>query len=380
MRPTRWDGRAGNLQRKGLDVVHRLPVTSRHGLALLLAMAIAPLASAQERAGPLVVGSKVAPPFVMHEPDGSWTGISIFLWDRIARELDLEYEIRELDLNGLISGAADGTLDAAVAALTITAERERRVDFTHPFYATGLGVVARPKGSGTALGAVRRLLSADFARSIGALCVLLMIVGFIVWLAERKLNAEQFGGSPISGIGSGFWWSAVTMTTVGYGDKAPRSVVGRLVGLVWMFAAIIMISSFTAAITSSLTVSHLESRIRTPADLARVRVAALAGSTSATYLADQGVTFVTVADIEEGVESVDTAEIDAFVHDAPVLRYTVRRLQPEHAIVLPFTFSPQSYGIALPQGSPLREPINRALLGVLRTEEWQATLDRYLGE
>lgn len=349
-------------------------------LALGLVVALSPWAQAQERDEPLVVGSKEAPPFVLHEGNGSWSGISIYLWEEIARTLDVEYEIRELSLDALLEGAATGTIDAAVAALTITAERERRMDFTHPFYSTGLAVVARPEGSRSTLGAVRRLLSADFAKTVGALCVLLLAVGVVVWLAERRKNTEEFGGSPVEGIGAGFWWSAVTMTTVGYGDKSPRSLVGRLIGFVWMFAAIIMISSFTAAITSSLTVSRLESAIRSPADLSRVRVGALPGSTSAAYLEREGVTYSGVANADEGIRQVDAGVIDAFVHDEPVLRYTSRRMKPEHAVVLPFTFAPQSYGIALPSGSPLREPINRALLAIVRSDEWQATLDRYLGE
>ena len=74
------------------------------------------------------------------------------------------------------------------------------------------------------------------------------VVGVVMWLGERRRNQAQFGGTAAHGIGAGLWWSAVTMTTVGYGDKAPVTILGRLLGLVWMFAAIIIISSFTAAI------------------------------------------------------------------------------------------------------------------------------------
>ena len=83
---------------------------------------------------PLIVGTKEAPPFSMKISDGQWTGLSIDLWRQIAAELNLQLEFRELALKQLLEGVADGSLDAAVAALTITPEREKKFDFTHAFY------------------------------------------------------------------------------------------------------------------------------------------------------------------------------------------------------------------------------------------------------
>ena len=65
---------------------------------------------------PLIIGTKVAPPFVIKEEDGTFSGISIELWQRIAEEMGLQYEFRETTLSGLISGLQDGTLDVSVAA------------------------------------------------------------------------------------------------------------------------------------------------------------------------------------------------------------------------------------------------------------------------
>jgi ABC-type amino acid transport substrate-binding protein len=94
---------------------------------------------------PLIVGTKEAPPFSMKTSDGQWTGLSIDLWQQIATELNLRYEFRELSLNQLIEGVKDGSLDAAVAALTITPEREKELDLTHAFYTTGLGIAVAGK-------------------------------------------------------------------------------------------------------------------------------------------------------------------------------------------------------------------------------------------
>src|SRR4051812_19356671 len=94
------------------------------------------------------------------------------------------------------------------------------------------------------------------------------------------------------------------MTTVGYGDKSPVTVAGRLLGLVWMFAAIIIISFFTASVTSTLTVDRLESAIKGPEDLPKVKVATLAGSTSAAYLDHRKITYREVKTILEGEQLV----------------------------------------------------------------------------
>ena len=49
----------------------------------------------------------------------------------------------------------------------------------------------------------------------------------------------------------GFWWSVVSMTTVGYGDKTPKSIVGRLFGIVWIFTGITICGILAAMLTTT---------------------------------------------------------------------------------------------------------------------------------
>jgi polar amino acid transport system substrate-binding protein len=327
----------------------------------------------------LIVGTKESPPFAMKGPDGKWTGISIELWDRVATELKLNYEFREMDLNQLLDGVRSNSLDAAVAAITVTADRERVMDFTHPFYTTGLGIaVSAPTGPAW-MAVVRRVLSWQFLTVIGLLAFVLVAVGFVMWLLERRANAEQFGGKPWEGIGAGFWWSAVTMTTVGYGDKAPRTFGGRLLGLVWMFAAIIIISSFTAAITSALTVGQLGSPIRGPADLPTVRVAGIGTSTSGDYLRSRHIVFQNYTNVMSALTALKNGDVDAVVYDAPILKYLAKENFPGSLGVLPQTFVRQDYAIAVPQGSPLRETLDRVLEHEIRSPDFQEIVYHYLG-
>lgn len=327
----------------------------------------------------MVVGTRVAPPFVMKDEHGEFSGISIELWRQIARELELDFEFRETGLIELFSEIHSGSLQASVGALTLTAEREELIDFTHPFYSTGLAIAVPDTGSAV-WHTVSRLWSWEFFAVLGLLVGLLLIVGALFWLAERRHNSAMFGGGPAQGIGSSFWWAAVTMTTVGYGDKAPITFAGRLIALVWMFAAVIIISSFTAAIATSLTVSRLESTVRNVDDLPRVRVATVTGSVSAQFLERHNTGYSHFDGLSGALEAMNRGKFDAVVYDRPILLYLANQPEHQNTRVLPNTFERQDYAIALPERRPLREAVNLALLRIISTPQWQTTLSNYLGE
>jgi ABC-type amino acid transport substrate-binding protein len=98
----------------------------------------------------------------MKQTDGSWDGISIELWRAIANDLNLDFELQERDLQGLLAGVQDGSLDLAVAALTVTAKREELFDFSHPFHTTGLGIAVPLRGGSIWFGVISRLFSWAF--------------------------------------------------------------------------------------------------------------------------------------------------------------------------------------------------------------------------
>jgi ABC-type amino acid transport substrate-binding protein len=327
---------------------------------------------------PLTVATRHIPPFAMRDADGHWRGIAIDLWTGVADQLGVDYRYVDMGLAEMLDAVAAGRADAAVAALTITSAREKRVDFSHPFHTSGLGIAVQQNPGGGALTALRRMLSGQFLAVLGGLLGLLTLVGVLIWLAERHRNT-QFDRGLVKGIGAGLWWSAVTMTTVGYGDKAPATLAGRAIGMVWMFAGIILISGFTAAITTALTVGELDQSVRRLDDLYRARVLTLAGSTSDGFLSDNRVRHQTVGSLPEALAMLADDQADAVVYDAPILKYLVAAEHPGTLRVLPYVLQRQDYGIALPQGSPAREPVNEALLRIIRSESWQARLEQYLG-
>ena len=78
----------------------------------------------------------------------------------------------------------------------------------------------------------------------------------------------------------------------------------------------------------------------------------------------------------EGLKAISEDKIDAFVYDAPFLRYLVHKEFQGELEVLRGTFVRQDYGIALTAGSPLRETINRLLLKKITEQAWQDLLHR----
>ena len=327
----------------------------------------------------LRVGVKASPPFTIRGANGHWSGITFDLWNEVATELGYDYELIEMDLASLLRAVGRGEVDVAMGALTLTSEREELMDFTHPYYTAGLSIATRAKNQQVLSQTLKRFLSPAFWRSVIALVALLLVVGIIVWVSERRKNPDQFGGNWVTGIGSGLWWSAVTMTTVGYGDKAPQSLVGKAVGIVWMFAAIIMISGFTAAIASALTVGSLDLLVTGPDDLYRVKVGTLGGSTSAGALTSRRVEFATYPSLVEGLRALEEQSIDAFVYDTPLLKYQLRIKDFPNIRVLPGSIEPQKYGLALQSGSPYREAVNRAILRTTEKDDWPGLLQKYLG-
>ena len=124
-------------------------------LIVLLFALLSQQATAQSQGEVLRVGITEVPPFVIQEADGRWSGISIDLWQAIAEQAGYRYELQPKAFDQLLPGLEQDQLDVVVGALTMTAEREALVDFTHPFYRTGLAIGVPPAQQGSGWGAVR---------------------------------------------------------------------------------------------------------------------------------------------------------------------------------------------------------------------------------
>ncbi|XP_068689584.1 protein sidekick-1-like isoform X2 [Montipora foliosa] len=149
-------------------------------------------------------------------------------------------------------------------------------DFTFPIYGSslqdsyrgGFGYVPVIESSGVAFivyPEVSTQQNTMFNSIIRCLPVLLLpmvtayAAGVIIWILERTGNAKDFHPSFIRGTWDGIWWSFVSMTTLGYGDRAPLSYKGRLFAVIWIYFGLVVIAVTMAMLTTALTTVTLKS-------------------------------------------------------------------------------------------------------------------------
>lgn len=351
------------------------------GLIIILLIAAAvPVVRAGRPAQsqPLTVVTKSIPPFVFTDQDDP-RGFSIDLWRAIALEagLDYEYEIVET-VTDQLEAVENNTADLAIAAITITEQREQAVDFSQPYYRSGLGILTTAAGPATFRDAALAALTLNLLRVILFLLVVMILVGHLAWLLERGRNPD-FHTSYLRGVWDGIWWAAVTLFTVGYGDKTPKGILGRLLAITWMFAGLFIVVNLTATVTADLTTSQLRSAINGPEDLAGRPVATVAGSTADQWLQSQGIIHQTTTTIEESYDLLLNGSVEAVVYDFPVLQYYALNSGNSDLVVAGESFNTELYGIAFPHESPYREAVNLALLRVIENGTYDAIHLRWFG-
>ncbi|MFT3988854.1 transporter substrate-binding domain-containing protein [Aestuariivirga sp.] len=350
--------------------------------ALCCALILGAAAEAQQAIDPakdLAIGTKVAPPFAMKGDDGQWTGLSIDLWKKIAEQLQLKYHfVEEPDIGSLIAGVENKKYDAAIAAITVTAEREQRMEFSLPYYQSGLGIAVPANGPAIWHQVAQTLLSFGFLKAVGTLIGSALLVGLLIWLFERKHNTD-FGGHPVKGIGTSMWWSAEAMTQASTGQLGPKTLPGRVLAIFWMVASIIAIAVFTASVTSALTAGKLQGLIHDSSDLPDVRVGTVQGSAAVDYMTANRIKARLYPTIDDGLKALDAGTIDAFVYDKPLLSWMVLHRNSTSIEVLSDGFEPQAYSIAFPVGSPYRRPVSITTLQTIESPWWRDTNFQYLG-
>lgn len=323
----------------------------------------------------VVIGITETPPFVIKEGN-TFSGLSIASWNLVNDELELDYEYKEYaTLGELLTAVENAEVDFSINPITVTDNRMRVMKFSQPYFIS-YTAVAKEKSS-QVLSLLQNLWSWNFISALLILLGVILIFGFLVWIFERKKNIEEFR-TDAKGIMDGFWWSAVTMTTVGYGDKSPQTTGGRVVGFIWMFMAIIIISSITAGIASALTVQNINTEINSVADLERFQVTTVANSSSAEFLGLYNIQYQKVQNGEEGIEALRNNEANLFVYDQPILKHLIEQKELQDELeVLQKTLKKDYYAYSFPAGSELLERINPVLVSTLKTMEWSTLVKDY---
>lgn len=311
---------------------------------------------------PLRVGSAGSEPFVI---EGN-RGIAIEVWDKVAESNKIDYEvIRHYDnVDEAINAKKNGEIDVVVGPISITSQREKEAGpFSQPYFEADMAVMGHQND--TFWSKVKPFFSSGFYYGLIGFLILLFGVGFVVWLVERRRNLDFDPGW--KGILEGAWFSIVTMTTVGYGDKAPRTHIGRALTAIWMLIGIILFSTFTAFLTNALD---------SKSDLGNIsnkKVAVVKGTTGVEFARHRGAKILIVASLDDAITALDNKKVERIVFDGPALQYQLK-IKPNNQYSVHLYDQSEYYGFILD------ENINSSILEMKESGQIQTIKDGWLSD
>lgn len=328
---------------------------------------------------PMRVGVAGSPPFVVDAAKGE--GISIEVWQRLAAQLGWRYQtIHYADVPHALAALRNDSLDVVVGPVSITADRAKELRFSQPYFQSSLSILSRSEAPSWTQ-RLRPFFSVRFFIALAVFVLILGVVGALIWIAERRANPEQFPESPRQGIANGMWCAIVTMSTTGYGDRAPITFWGRMVTSVWIIVSLLGATTMIAGIASVLTLSGMRSAdISTAVGLAKHAVGVVPGSPSEALAKRYGAVIVPIQSPADGYEMLVSRRVDAVVYDRPQLLYFVKEHPDEGVAVSDAQYERQGYGFVVPIDGVLLHEMNLGLLTLEESGSVQRIIDGWLGE
>ncbi len=342
----------------------------------VLLLACAPATFPQQ--DPVTVGVAIFPPNVIEsgQTGREFEGFDIDLWEEIARVTGTEFVYRRLPFEQLLEEVAAGKADVGLAGISIRWQREEAMDFSYPYMDSGLRILSRRAGYRLA-GMWDVIAESGAFRWLLYLALFLTLCAHLLYFAEK--GSEAISDRYVPGIFEAAWCIFATMTTVGYGDIVPRQWAGRIVSVLVMVTGIALFGIVVAELSVGLTFSRLQSEINGPEDLQGRLVATVAGSTSIAVIERYGARIDPQETIDLAYERLGRGEVDAVVFDGPALLYYMKNRPSNEIVFTGGVFDEQSYGIAFPNDSPLREPVNVAILQLQENGRYRQIYEKWFG-
>lgn len=325
-----------------MATIKRIALTLLSALSFCISLG---LPAAQAQTGePLVFGTVHRPPFAYTDGD-KITGFSIELMRTIAESNGREIVFEPNERFGtMLTNVRSGRSDGAVANISITAERERAMDFSQPIFGGGIQIML-PHTSA---------LSEQFLSYMGgdAMYYVLAALALILlgWALTRAL--PQRGATAFS---------------------------GGIIGVIAIVCGSILLLTAAGTITARITVNALQANVQTISDLESRVVGTIAGSTSSEFLEKNAIQFQGYGNLGAMLTAFERDEINTVVFDGPILAHYLQTEGAGLARLIDKVYRPENYGILLPAGSPLKEEIDLALLEFREDGTYDAILTKWFG-
>ncbi|KAL6314717.1 hypothetical protein AAG906_027064 [Vitis piasezkii] len=254
--------------------------------------------------------------------------------------------------------------DAVVGDVAIVAKRFEHAEFTQPYAEPGLQMITpvRSKSSNKAW-----LFMKPFTRAMWILTTFINVYnGFVVWLIERN-HCNELKGSVLNQIGTLLWLAFSTLFSL-HGEKL-HSNLSRMAMVVWLFVALVITQSYTANLTSMLTVQQLEPTV---ADIETLKssnsmIGYCRGSFVSAYLKDvlgfNEKNIKNYSSPEEYAKALKDGQIAAAFLEAPVAKLFLAKYCKSF-MAAGTSYKVGGFGFVFPRGSPLLHDVSEALLNV----------------
>ncbi|XP_073123778.1 glutamate receptor 3.2-like isoform X3 [Henckelia pumila] len=276
----------------------------------------------------------------------------------------------------LVKAITTGKFDAAVGDIAVVTNRTRIVDFTQPYIESGLVVVVPIRKQISSAWAFLRPFTPPMWAVTGAFFVL---VGIVIWMLEHKIN-DEFRGPPKKQVTTILWFGFSTMF---FAQKEnTTSGLARMVLIIWLFAVLIITSSYTASLTSMLTVQHLAPSIKGIESLidSNDRIGVQEGSYVEDYLKMElniaKSRIVHLRTPEKCVEALTNGRVSAIVDERPYMDLFLSNYCNFQQVGQEFTKS--GWGFAFPRDSPLAIDLTTAILTLSETGELKRLREKWL--
>ncbi|WP_175165878.1 transporter substrate-binding domain-containing protein [Paraburkholderia fynbosensis] len=336
-------------------------------------------ASAGGASGPVRVAIAPIAPFVLPQ-EGTPEGFSIDIWNEVARRMSVDFIWHRVPTQSdLLSAVQRGEADVAIAAITMTPEREKTVDFSLPYYDSGLQIMVRAQNDNPFVASFWSVPWLAIGQLLLAAALIVFLLANLVWLMERKHHVN-FQKPWLRAVGEGLWVTMLIIATGEHGERETAGICKRvLVPAMWLIG-VVLIAQLTATVTSSQTVARLQSNIRGPEDLPGKTIGTVPGTVAADYLTGRGLPFQNVNNAGEGFRMLMQGDVQAIVYDAPTLQYWAGRLGNGALVVVGPIFRPERYGIAVSNGSALRKSINETLLAMYEDGTYEKIYGKWFSQ
>ncbi|KAH1150210.1 hypothetical protein AAZX31_16G058100 [Glycine max] len=299
----------------------------------------------------------------------SITGFSIDVFKEAVHNLSYDLDFAFVPFNGsydeMVEQVYNKTLDAAVGDTSIMAYRYHLVDFSQPYVDSGIDMVVTEQ---SAKSKETWIFLKAFTKGMWLMMAALHIfVGFVIWLIERQVNEE------LKGFGSMLWF---LVTVIFYAHREPiRSPLARTVLAPWLFVILIATSTFTASLTSMMTVSQLEPSVLDIKSLLKRNspVGCNGNSFIVKYLTEvqkfKPENIRRINSINDYPSAFQNKDIEAAFFIAPHAKVFMAKYSCRGFIKAGNTFRLGGLGFVFPKGSTLATDISEALLRVLESGE-----------